>query len=486
MRKEFDMMKNGMLTLAGGLGGAFLASVGQVAAAESNVPAPPNVIVFMTDDQGAGDARALGHPYLKTPNLDRLIEEGTTFTQFYATGAVCSPSRASFMTGKFPADMGIHHIFITLKQAAERDTAACMPDIPTIPDMMKAAGYRTAHYGKWHMTSGGNYSPPTPAELGIDDIKLVGGGATAAPVWDSSDPYFRAKSSGLFVDAAIDFIERGKGRPFFVNVWTLVPHAPLKPMPEEMAVYEELKTSPDDFESWMKEYVSNAKNPDSQMATYCAAMTGMDAALGRLLDYLDRNNLAENTIILFTSDNGPEDYRAGNSRNAGMGSPGIYRARKRSLYEGGVRVPFVVRWPGVVPAGRVDSDSVLSAVDILPTLAAIAGTPADIIFTAGNRGENVISAFKGQAFTRSKPLFWEWQHAVLGNPAYAPPVMAVRDGDWKLFCNLDGSKVELYNISDDQEERNNVAAQHPEVTQKLKAKLLDWHQSWPETPAPPM
>lgn len=475
-------MKN---NIQAAIGGVLVSSAAGIAQSASDTQTPPNIILFMTDDQGAGDAGALGHPYLKTPNIDRLIQEGTTFTQFYTTCAVCSPSRASFMTGKFPADMGIHHIFIMLKQAIARNTAACMPDVPTVTDMMKNAGYRTAHYGKWHMTSGGGYTPPTPAELGIDEIKLAGGGgAMPAPVWDNSDPYFRAKSSGLIVDAGIDFIKRNKEQPFFMNLWTLVPHAPLKPTPEEMAEYDDLKVSANDFDGWMKQYIEHAKRPDSQMATYCAAMTGLDKALGKLLDYLDQSGLAENTIILFTSDNGPEDYRAGNARNAGMGFAKEYRARKRSLYEGGVRVPFIVRWPGVVPAGRVDSESVLSAVDMLPTLASIAGVPAEKVAEAEVRGEDVSSALKGDVFLRETPLFWEWQHDVKGS-IYNPPTLAVRDGDWKLFCDMDGSNVELYNIVKDREERNNVAVEYPEKVQALKDRLLGWYSVWPEVPEPP-
>jgi arylsulfatase A-like enzyme len=443
-------------------------------------PDQPNIIVFLTDDQGFGDGHIFGHPYVKTPNIDRLAREGTTFTQFYATSPVCSPSRASLYTGKFPAELGIHHIFIRTEQAKKWGNALYMPDVPTVSDLLKSRGYATAHYGKWHLTSGGVTDAPTAADYGIDEIKIGGGdGGMQGPRWTDRGRYYMAESSGLFVDAAIDFIDRHKDGPFFVNIWTLIPHSPLNPTSEELDEYKDLKISPDDFQSWMREYVKNANDPQNQMKVYCAAMTGLDNALGRLLDHLDQTGMAENTLIVFTSDNGPEDYHIGDSGNAGMGSPGISRGRKRSLYDGGLRVPFLVRWPGVTPAGSVDSSSVMCMADLLPTLASIAGVPCDILNSASLSGEDVSRAWEGRPVQRDKPMLWEWRWDIPGDPRYTSPRLAIRDGDWKLLCRPDGSGQELYNVIADSEERSNVVGEHPEIAGRLQSIVTDWSRSLP-------
>ena len=447
---------------------AFLCGIGH---AETLPAAPPNIIFFLTDDMGSGDGQVLGHPYMITPNLDRLAREGTSFTQFYIASPVCSPSRAAFLTGRFPAELGIHHIFGNIAQTEQWGNAQYLPAVPTVMSLLKTAGYRTGHFGKWHLTATGTFTPPVPEDYGIDEIKIGGGfGRMVTPRWDTSDPFYRAKSTGLFVDAAIDFIERNKQSPFYINIWALVPHAPLNPTTEEMAEYSDLKVSANDFSGFMKDYVERAKDPQSQMTTYCASMTGLDQALGRLLDYLDQNGLSENTILIFSSDNGPEDYAVGEAKNAGMGSPGNSRARKRSLYEGGTKVPFMIRWPGTVPAGKTDNTSILGAVDLLPTLTAVAGVSP----VAASNGENVVDAWQGKAFVRNKPLFWEWRWTVLGNAQYAAPQLAVRQGDWKFLCMPDGSGAELYNLKSDPEERSNDVAENPEIAQSLKELVQSW------------
>jgi N-acetylgalactosamine-6-sulfatase len=349
------------------------------------------------------------------------------------------------------------------------------PDVTTVCDLLKGAGYSTAHFGKWHLGSG--EGAPGPSDYGIDDHRTVNANG---PGWDMGvDPYFRAHSTGLFVDETIRFIKETveAGKPFYVNLWTLVPHALLKPTPEELAVYEGLEVDSEDFPSYMRDYVANAPDTQSQMRIFCAAMTGLDEAIGRLLDFLDEQGLAENTVIFFSSDNGPEDYHIGNAKNAGMGFPGILRARKRSIYEGGVRTPLIVRWPGKVKAGRIDEDAVITGVDFLPTVCALAGVPVPDIKADG---ENVSDMLLRKSRPRTKPICWEWRGRVFGNPVYEPPRLAVRDGDWKLFTGYDGETVELYNIPNDPEERNNVAEENPEVAERLKKMALDWKATLPE------
>ena len=186
--------------------------------------------------------------------------------------------------------------------------------------------------------------------------------------------------------------------------------------------------------------------------------------------------LTDNTLIFFTSDNGPEDYHIGNVRNSGMGSTGVFRGRKRSLYEGGVRMPCIARWPGTVEAGRVDKTSVMGAVDWLPTVCSIAGIEMPDIKPDGN---DVSDILRGRARSRQQPLFWDWRAGVVGNKAYRPPGLAVRDGNWKLFAQPDGSEVELYNILKDSAEKINAADQNPDVVARLVPMLLEWKKTLP-------
>lgn len=459
---------------------ALIWMAGPVAMAASDQPAPPNVIFILTDDQGYGDGHLFGHPYMKTPTLDRLVREGSYFKCFYVSNPVCSPSRTAFMTGDYPARHRVHRHFATPQHHRRNHMPDWLDaDVRTVCDLLKTRGYATGHFGKWHLTNVWIDEAPSPSEYGIDDHKTAEG-CPRHKGWPDEvrkDRFFRAKSTGLFVDETIRFIKANKGKPFYVNLWTLVPHAYLDPTPEELAVYDDLKVSPDDFQSYMRDYVRSAKNAEQQMKVFCAAMTGLDAALGRLLDFLDKEGLADNTIIFFTSDNGPEDYHIRNAANAGMGSPGVFRGRKRSLYEGGIRVPLLVRWPGQVKAGRVDETSVLTAVDFLPTVCKLAGV--ELPKKAGD-GEDVSDILLGQSRPRTRPIFWEWRGGVAGNPAYKPPQLAVREGQWKLYVEFDGTAVELYDIPADPQQRTNLAEQHPDLVRRLRKMALDWKKTLPE------
>lgn len=437
----------------------------------------PNVIFILLDDQGWADAGALGHPYMKTPNIDRLVAEGTRFNQFYVCNPVCSPSRTAFMTGHFPVRHGVHQHFATHEQNAQRGMPNWLdPDVTTVCDLLRTAGYATAHFGKWHLGSGTD--APDPSAYGIDVHRTVN---SAGPGWAARERerYFRAHSTDLMVEEAIQFIRDHRDRPFYLNLWTLVPHALLDPTPDELAVYADLRVQAEDFSSWMRDYVSAARDPSGQMKIFCAAMTGLDQAIGRLLDTLDAEDLTRDTIVFFSSDNGPEDYHIGNAANAGMGSPGALRARKRSLYEGGIRTPLLVRWPGRIKAGRVDDQVVLTAVDFLPTVARLANVPVPDLALDG---EDVSDILLGNSRPRSKPIFWEWRGGVAGDPDYRPPRLAIRQGDWKLFCQMDGAETQLFNIPQDPEERQDCVTEHPAVVESLKSQLLQWHRSLPEGP----
>lgn len=457
-----------------GLSIGFLFCAALAAAAERK----PNVIFILADDQGWADAKFAGHPYVKTPSLDRLAREGTWFKQFYVAATVCSPSRCAFMTSHFPARHLIHGHFADHATNEVR----CMPDwldpkTPTVTSILKGAGYATGHFGKWHLGNGDN--APTPDAYGIDDVRAM---VCRDQAWNEPATTFWAKSTTLIVDEAIRFVKANKDRPFYANVWTLLPHAPLNPTPEQLSVYDDLNPKADDpaFGPWMQKYLGDAKDLKSQMKVFCASLTDLDTQVGRLLNALDELGLAENTIILYSSDNGPEDYRIGNASNAGVGSPGPLRARKRSMYEGGVRTFGLVRWPGKVAAGRVDETSVLGGVDWLPTVCKLTGVamPESVC----PDGEDVSDIWLGKTRPRTKPLHWEWLFRVWGDE-YWPPKLAIRDGKWKLFVNHDGSKAELYDIPNDLGEHDNLAAKFPDVVKELTAKALAWQKTLPPSEA---
>lgn len=442
----------------------------------------PNFIFILTDDQGWEDLQSFGHPYLKTPNLDRLADEGTSFTQSYVSSPVCSPSRVSFMTGHYPARHNVHHIYRP-ERSRERMKEEGVPpfldpETTTLTGVLRENGYVTGHFGKWHM--GNVREAPPPSKYGIDDARVCAAPPQYEgwPEWrDDDQPYWWARSTDLFVDETIRFIEENQDRPFYVNLWSLIPHAPLNPTPEQLAEYDDLKADPADFRAWMRPYLERAENLDDKMKIYCASMTSLDTAIGRLLDYLDQAGLAQDTFIFFTSDNGPEDYCVGNASNAGVGSPGQGRARKRSIYEGGVRTPSIARWPGRIPAGRVDDESVIGAVDWFPTVCQIAGVTMPHIQPDG---ENILDVLSGNPRPRKNPLFWEWKCNVFGDDDYHPPELAVREGDWKLFMNPNGSAVELYDLVDDPTECEDVAADHPGVVERLTKRLADWKSTLPD------
>jgi arylsulfatase A-like enzyme len=473
-----------MKQLLRAVAGAMLAAPAAWSAAGEATNARPNVVFILTDDQGWADAHFAGHPYVKTPNLDRLAGQSTWFRQFYVAATVCSPSRCGFMTSHYPARHEIHGHFADHAQ----NKARAMPDwldpkTVTITRLLQEAGYATGHFGKWHLGSGAG--APPPSAYGLDDSRTVNslGPALGGEGAEAKDPYFRAKSSAMIVDETIRFIRANQDRPFYVNVWTLLPHAPLKPTPEQLQVYAALAPHADDpaFGPWMQKYLAGAKDLKSQMQVFCASLTDLDAQIGRLLQALDDLKLAGNTIVFLSSDNGAEDYRIGNASNAGVGNTGPLRARKRSMYEGGIRTFGLVRWPGHVPAGRVDETSVIGGVDWLPTICHLAG----VAVPEGVRpdGEDVSDLWMGASRPRRNPLYWEWLFPVAGGGAYQPPRLAVRDGDWKLLVNHDGGGAELYEIPKDAGEEHNVAAEYPDRVKDLTAKVLAWQKSLPPSAA---
>jgi N-acetylgalactosamine-6-sulfatase len=423
----------------------------------------PNIVFIFADDWGWGDLSCHGHPWLKTPHLDGLAREGTDFQQFNVLNPVCSPSRTAVMTGHYPARYSIHQHFAAPVQNHARNMPDWLdPKAPTLPRFLKQAGYRTAHFGKWHLTNRDTHGAPEPAAYGYDDAKVFNGGAE----WPSADLHATAEN-------AIAFIKASAGKPFFINVWLHESHTPHVPTKESLGKWQHL---------------------DEQKQVYAAVITDGDNAVGRILDVLKETGIEQNTLVLFSSDNGPES--TGKVKNAAMtdkdagvqgydtyysiGSTGGLRGRKRSLFEGGVRTPFIVRWPGHTPVGVKNNTTVFTAVDLLPTLCAAAGVTLPAAYQSD--GENLLAALEGKALSRTRPIFWEW----LGNKTEPDwwPRLAVREGDWKLAMTDDAKRIELHQLINDRAESKDVSTEHPEIVARLKKLALDWKATLPANPNP--
>lgn len=433
---------------------ALLVCHGATSGAEPRA-AKPNIVFLLADDSGYGDFGCYGHPYARTPNIDRLASEGTRFTQFYATGATCCPARTGLMTSKFPATYPVY------------PANGGFADRVTITELLKKAGYRTGHFGKWHIgpdESSGTY--------GIDVVGVDG--KDAGGKRNREDP--RGRDAHIY-DQAIRFIEANKDQPFYVNVWGHISHHQVNPVQSLVDRWSDLQVDETDFPPPMREKFQTVRKAggdvNDAMRRYLADIESLDDAVGRLLKRLDELGLRDNTLVIFSSDQGADMTHAGlgGVRFNQMGFNGAHRGGKHTLLEGGVRVPWILRWPGHVPTGRTDNDSVISGIDYLPTLCALAGVD---INSNEFDGENTLDAWLGKAVhARSKPLLWK---------ASAPGAQAaIRDGKWKLFHPIrkNAGDFELYDIDSDPMESKNVAADHPKVAAELTQRLEAWVETLP-------
>jgi N-acetylgalactosamine-6-sulfatase len=426
-----------------------------IAASVLGAATSPNVVFIYADDWGWGDLSSRGTEWLDTPNLDRLASEGGDFQQFNVLNPICSPSRVAATTGRFSSRFGINDIFSGGSKMPERPDWLD-PTAPNVARYFKQAGYYTGHVGKWHMGRPNLPGSPEVSDYGFDESHVYAG----------PGPQLNYEEIG---DYAAKFIEENKDRPFYLNVWLHESHLPHEP-------------SDASLEKW--------KHLDEQHQVYAAVISDGDNKVGQVLDALDRAGIADNTIVLFSSDNGPEsagsEKRKSRTRNGkvdkyawyySVGTTGGLRGQKRSLYEGGVRVPFFVRWPGHMPAGLVNDSTVITAVDLLPTLCAAAGIelPAD----AELDGENMLAAFNGQKQERTRPIYW-LKKGHEGEPDLWPR-LAIRDGDWKLVTTFEGDRFELYNLKENRSEdkRYDRAGQNPEVVARLKQMVLEWYAELP-------
>lgn len=405
--------------------------------------AAPNFVVFLADDLGWGDLGCQGHSIIQTPNLDAFAKQGTRLTQCYAASAVCSPSRSAILTGRTPYRNGV---FTWIPE--EREIHLRTSEI-ALPKLLKTVGYTTCHVGKWHLNSHFNQpTQPQPNDHGYDwwlatqnnagpshenPANFVRNGQPIGKVDDYSAPFV--------VKEAITWLKehRDKSKPFLLSVWTHEPHYPIKSAPEFKAKYPQLT--------------------DDVQREHHANVTQLDHAFGQLMRALDELKLADDTIVIFTSDNGPE---GDGIKTPGRGSTGGLRGRKRAVYEGGIRVPGLVRWPGKTKPGSTSDVPVIGS-DIFVTLAtaAAAALPKDRVLDGGN----LLAALDSKPVVRARPLYWRC--------AIAPEPLktAMRIGDWKILADETLTQFELYNVQQDPQEKNELGAKEPTKFNEMKSEL---------------
>jgi arylsulfatase A len=435
------------------LAGGCLASAVLNAQSDRSRQRPPNILMILCDDLGYSDLGCYGNRIIQTPHLDQLARRGTRFTDFYSIAPVCTPARAALMTGKYPQRFGIHHA--DLPESLPRYPLP--PSALTVSEVLQSSGYYTAHIGKWHL--GEPPEMPEPRKRGFHYFFGSFGGRPSSP-WNkyarSMDPeiienedrprVMKGHVTDVQTDGALATLSRlRRDQPFFMNLWYNAPHEPLAPLKHQAELYKD----------W-----------SSAEQTYFQTVTDMDRGVGRILAKLEELGLAGNTLIFFSSDNGPEAHRSQYAR----GSAWPLKGMKTQLWEGGIRVPGILVWPGKVPAGatcRVPS----SLLDLFPTFTAAAGvTPPSGWVTDGDL--DLVSAANRVPVQPDRPIFAEF-HFVQRGVAPSLPV-AVRRGDWKLFTNHEFSQVQLYDLRHDIGEQRDVATEHPEVTRRLIADVKTW------------
>eukprot|EP00039_Didymoeca_costata_P002180 m.58057 g.58057 ORF g.58057 m.58057 type:complete len:510 (-) comp11152_c0_seq2:40-1569(-) len=456
--------------------------------------AKPNVVFLLADDWGIGDVGAYakmvngGDKPPVTPNLDQLASEGTMFTRFHTLASVCSPSRASWLTGSWPLAVKSPYIFSCNHDAnvAKGQGDYVNLTTPFIAKVMHDDGYMTAHYGKWHLGCTPD-APPVNA-YGYDDSATYVSNNNSAQLGNFSDKWFPANSSTLIVNYALDFVEKAlqADKPFYINLWFHISHAPLNPSPEQLQGFD-VK----DYCPWSgmipSKVTSNEAYIHCPIQVFRASQHDADQQIGRFMDTIRSKGLSNNTFVIFSGDNGPEDPHVYFNS---VGSAGIYRGRKRSLYEGGISTPLIAWLPGTIPAGVVSEED-FASIDFFPTVAAMAGITLDTKTQDWLRGRNAIDLLKSPNTAlspRKYALTWDYRFGMPGKCYHQSPRLAIMDPEGspssqlKLLMNPDNTRVELYNLTHDLFEQDNIASSNPSTVARLSKLLLDWLSTMPTTP----
>jgi arylsulfatase A len=386
----------------------------------------PNIVVLLCDDLGYGDLGCFGHPFIRTPHLDQLAGDGLLLTDCYSAAPICSPSRAGLLTGRTPSRFGIY------SWIAHGDPVQLPATETTIATLLKSAGYDTCHVGKWHLNGGfGEPGHLRPSDHGFDHWFSTHN--NAGPSHENPANFVRngqrvgpleGFSCQIVAREAITWL-RGRddpAQPFFLFVCFHEPHEPVA-SPQSLV---------ETYRARLREANAFPQSDETALtdrATYYANVENMDAAAGEIVAALEELGVADNTLVWFTSDNGPETLNRYQTANRSYGSAAPLRGMKLHLYEGGIRVPGIVRWPAGIAAGGESAEPVAS-LDFLPTFCELAGVspPNDRVYD----GVSLLPLFKGEPITRSRPLFWHYLGGI-GNRQ-----VAVRDGRWKVVAGWDG------------------------------------------------
>ncbi len=446
---------------------------------ETTAQPKTNFLQILTDDQGWGDLRSYGHVFLRTPHIDQLANGGIKFTHCYSAGSVCSPSRSSILTGRTPSRNGVFRFI-------PADHFCHLPgDEVTLPQLLRKEGYQTAHFGKWHLSHfteeqteqrgspqafknfGFAAQPEHPTMNGYGYDYWFATGNVARPSHKNPNNFFlngkamvlmEGFSAQIVADQLVRWLKehRVRKRPFFITLWFHEPHGPIESDPRFIDRYDEV--------------------PDPSFQQYLANVTQIDEAVGQVVEVLKSEGVYDETLIWYTSDNGPEGRHAygsfNNENRIGRpryrGSTGGLRGRKRHTHEGGIRVPGIISWPagfkrnGII-SGGVSSEPIIGS-DIFPTLLEIAGIelPKNVTLDASS----ILPLLSNGEFQRAKPLYWR--------NTYYDHRIALREGDWKIIGRSDRSEFELFNLVMDPRETTDLSAHEPERFERLRQALIKY------------
>jgi len=433
------------LSLFTALAIACISTAGQ---AQSNRETTPNVVLIITDDLGWADLSSYGATDIRTPNLDRLASQGLRLTDFYANGVTCSPTRAGLISGRYQQRFGIEAPLPNVNRAGDRGLPATGSSLPRL---LKNHGYATALVGKWHLGYTADKSPNAHGfdyffglKSGYHDYYTHHDGGGQPDLWENDE---RIEASGYTTDLvtqrASRFIEEHKNEPFFLDVSYTAPHWPYQ-VPGRPSV------APDNARHVMPNDVETSTRAD-----YVAMVEHLDQQIGELLAIIERAGVADDTIVIFTNDNGGE----------WLSSSAPFFGRKWTVFEGGIRVPAIVRWPGRIPAGGV-SDQVGITMDLTASILAVTGAPVPA--GASLEGIDLFPVWQGRAPEIERTLFWR-------SGTGASKQAAVRRGDFKLI--VDGPHTYVFNLRTDLSERNDLARWRQDIAQELQPLITAWEAS---------
>lgn len=424
----------------------------------------PNIVLLLADDLGWTGLGCFGSDFYETPQLDRLAQSGMKFTDAYSACTVCSPTRASIMTGMYPARLRLTDFIAGQNRPWARlripDWTKGLEDrYVTIAEALQDAGYATAQVGKWHLNfPGQNAARRGPTAHGFDQQFMKPPGTRGYSLRQGSNAGVGSKSEYLtdyLTDQAVAFIDEHHDQPFFLYFAYHTPHTPIQGRPDLVAQFN--KKVRDD---------ATHNNPE-----YAAMVASLDQSVGRILQRLQRHDIADNTVVIFTSDNGGLTQRYGKHDHFTENLP--LRRGKGSAYEGGVRVPTIVRWPGVTRPGSTCDEPVMS-IDYYPTLLEIAGAAGSDEHNRQVDGRSLAPLLRDADAELNRDLFWHYPHYHAGGDS---PYSAIRSENWRLVEFHEDQRVELYDLSNDLGEQTDLAAKLPQQSERLRQKLTNWRRS---------